>query len=221
MATEQTTLDEAISAAGVPDEAGVAERQPAPAAGDLQGEAAVTTALSEQEHGHGGGKDVTWLGLDATGWVSAAMLILLGIIIWKKAPQAIARMLDERIARVRSDLEEARRLRAEAEALLADYRQKQSDAARDADAILVQARTEAETIVADAGRQAEALIARRTRMAEDKIAAAERAAADELRARTAVLATEAARRVIVDQTDAATQAKLADQAIAEIDGRLH
>lgn len=216
---EQTTLDEAVSTTGVPAEGDVAETRPAP--GDVQGEAAVTTALSEEEHGHGGGHDVTWLGLDATGWVSAAMLILLGIIIWKKVPQTIARALDARIARVRADLEEARRLRAEAEALLADYQRKQADAARDADAILANARSEAEALVADAGRQAEALIARRTRMAEDKIAAAERAAAEELRARTAALATEAARRLIAEQTDPATQAKLADQAIAEIDGRLH
>lgn len=216
---EQTTLDEAVSSAGVPDEGRVAETQPAH--GDLQGEAAVTTALAEEEHGHGGGADVSWLGLDATGWVAAAMIILLAIIVWKKAPQAIGRALDARIARVRSELDEARRLRAEAEALLADYRQKQAEAARDADAIIANARNEAEAIVADAGRQAQAMIARRTRMAEDKIAAAERAAADELRARTATLATEAARRIIAEQTDSATQAKLADQAIAEIDGRLH
>lgn len=215
---EQTTLDEAVSAAGVPAEGHVAETQPAP--GNVHGEAAVTTALGEEEHGHGGGADVSWLGLDATGWVSVAMLILIGIIIWKKVPQAIARSLDDRIARVRTDLDEARRLRAEAEALLADYRQKQADAARDADAILANARSEAETLVADAGRQAEALIARRTRMAEDKIAAAERAAADELRARTALLATEAARRIIAESADAATQARLAEQAIAELDGRL-
>jgi F-type H+-transporting ATPase subunit b len=216
---EQTTLDEAISAAGVPDEAHVADAQPSP--GDPHGQAAVTTALGEEEHGHGGGADVSWLGLDATGWVSVAMIILLAIIVWKKVPQAIGRLLDARIARARADLDEARRLRSEAEALLADYSRKQAEASRDAEAILAGARNEAEMLVADAGRQAEALIARRTRMAEDRIAAAERAAADELRARAATLATEAARRLIIEQSDAATQTKLADRAIAELDGRLN
>lgn len=181
----------------------------------------VTTALSEEEHGHGGGADVTWLGLDATAWVSVAMLILIGIMIWKRVPQLIGRSLDAKVAQVKAELEEAERLRAEAEALLADYQRRQAEASRDAETIVAHARTEAAQLVEDARRQAEELVGRRTRIAEDRIAAAERAAADELRARAATLSVEAARRLIAQQSDAAVQARLTDQAISELDRRLH
>lgn len=192
-----------------------------PSSHDLHGEQAVTTALSEEEAGHGGGPDVKWLGLDATGWVSVAMLILIGIMIWKGVPRLIGRALDNRVAKIKADLDEAQRLRAEAEALLADYQRKQAEATRDAEDILAHARTEADLLISEAKANAEALVARRTRMAEDKIAAAERAAADELRERATALATEAARRLIAQQTDAAQQARLTDQAIGELDRRLH
>ncbi len=173
------------------------------------------------EHAQAGGHHEAFLGLDSYGWVAAAFVVFVALLLWLKVPKAIAGALDARIARVKAELDEARRLREDAERLLADYKAKQAQAAKDAEAILAAARSEAQAIVADTQRQAEATVARRTRMAEDKIAAAERAAEADLRARAATLATEAAKRIIVEQSDAATQAQLTNQAIAELDGRLH
>src|SRR3546814_3332927 len=96
-----------------------------------------------------------------------------------------------------------------------------NEAAEDSKKIVAHARAEAERLVAEAKIQAEEAITRRTRLAEEKISAAERAATDGLRARAADMAVEAARSTIASQTDASVQKKLTDQAIGELDRRLH
>jgi len=181
----------------------------------------VQTALVESNDHGPHAEAVSWLGFDATGWVSLAMLILIGIMIWKKVPQLIARSLDSQVSKVRAELDEAARLRAEAEALFSSYQAKADAASRDAEAILATAQEEAQRLVADARTKAEEVIARRSRLAEEKIGAAERAAAEELRARATSLAVEAAREVIASHTDPAVRKTLTDQAINEIDRRLH
>ena len=162
-----------------------------------------------------------FLGLDSYGWVGLAFLVFVGVLIWLKLPAKIADALDARGGRIRSELEEARALRAEAEALLAEQKAKADQSAQDADAILANARREAEAIVADAEKNAAAMVERRREAAEAKIAAAERAAEQELRARVAVLATAAARNVIAEQTDAADRRTLTDRAIADLGTRLN
>ena len=188
---------------------------------DAVGEGTPEATTESVEHAVEGEHHEAFLGLDSYGWVALSFVIFVALLLWLKVPKAIAAALDSRAARIKGELDEARRLREDAERLLAEYKGKQAQAAKDAEAILAAARTEASVIVADAQRQAEASVARRTRMAEDKIAAAERSAEADLRARAALLATEAAKRLIADQSDAKTQAKLTDQAIAELDGRLH
>ena len=129
--------------------------------------------------------------------------------------------LDARGARIRAELDEAKALRAEAEALLAEHKRQQAAAEKDAEAIIAHARQEAGQIVAAAQKSAEAMVARRAAMAEAKIGAAERAAETELRARAANLATAAAAQIIAGSTDKATKTKLTDAAISELDRRLH
>lgn len=182
----------------------------------------VTHASTEASGGYAHHAEPTFLGLDAEGWVytGIAIFLLLAIFVGK-APKRIAEALDAKIADVRRQLDEAKSIRAEAESLLADAKARQTAAANDAAAILTQAKTEAAQLVASAQSDADAAIARRTRMAEDKIAAAERAAEADLRARAAVLAAEAARRIIATNADPAMQAKLTEQAIAELGGRLN
>src|SRR3546814_10759001 len=121
------------------------------------------------------------------------MLILIGIMIWKKVPQAIGRSLDGYAAKIRAELDEARRLRQEAEELLANYRAQADQAASDAKAIVANAKSEAKRVVTDAKTHADEAIARRTRLAEEKNAAAERTAIDGLKAREADMAIEAGR----------------------------
>ena len=173
-----------------------------------------TTAITHVAAEH---VEPTSLGLTAEGWVYVGLLIFILLSIFVlKAPRLIAGMLDEHIARIRKQLDDATAIRAEAEALLADARRRQSEAASDVAAIMAQATAEAAQLVADAQTHATALVARRTRMAEDKIAAAERTATADLRARAADLATKAARSVIAAQADATTQKRLTDAAINDL-----
>lgn len=156
------------------------------------------------------------LGLEAYQWVGLAMLVFIGILVWKGVPKLITGGLDAKIAAIREQLEEAKKLRAEAEALRAEYAAKIAGAEKDAAAMLDHAQAEAETIVKKAEADSVAMIARRERMAQDKIGAAERAAVDELRARAAVSAAEAARGLIAKKHDAAADKDLVDKAIAAI-----
>jgi F-type H+-transporting ATPase subunit b len=148
------------------------------------------------------------------GWVAASMLAVFGIMLWAKVPAIVAGMLDKQIAEIKKQLDDAARLRAEAEALRAEYEKKVRDAGRDAEAMKTAAAEEAKHIVAKAKTDATALIERRTRSAEDKIAAAERNAIAELRAKAADAAAQAARSLIAQGHDATADKALVDQAIA-------
>ena len=178
-----------------------------------------TVALTEDHAGDAAHAEPTALGLDATQWVSLAMLVVFAIMIWKKVPAAIGRALDAKIALIRDQLAEAETLRKEAEALKAEYQAKAAAADQDAAALIERARGEAGQIVAKAKTDAEALIERRGRMAEDKIAAEERAAVNQLRAAAAEAAARAAARLIAERQDAATDEQLVNQAIGEIAAR--
>ena len=152
--------------------------------------------------------------VEAPAVVALAMVVVLIILLWKKVPSAIGKSLDAKIATIKAQLDEATALRAEAEALKAEYEAKAKAADADAAAMIERAHADAQGIIAKAGTDAEALIARRQVMAEAKIAAEERAAIDELRATTTRAATAAATRLIVERNDAASDARLVDQAIA-------
>lgn len=162
----------------------------------------------------------TALGLTAPGWVAISMLIVVGIMIWKKVPALIGRMLDAKIATIREQLDEATKLRAEAEALLADARKRDASSAADAEAIVAHAKAEARELIAKAKADATDLVARRGKMAEDKIGAAERAAVAEVRARAADVAAKAAAAIIADTHGAAADKPLVDKTIAGL-GRLN
>jgi F-type H+-transporting ATPase subunit b len=149
-------------------------------------------------------------------WVAMAMTVLILIMVWKKVPGMIVSGLDSSIAQIRQQLDEAKALRAEAEALRNEYAARIAGAEADAAAMLDHARTEAEAIVAKAEADTKALIKRREKMAADKIAAAERSAVDDLRAQAADAATKAARSLIAAGHDAKADKALVDQAIAGI-----
>lgn len=160
------------------------------------------------------------LGLDATAWVALAMLVVLGVMLWKKVPAAIGKALDKKIAGIREQLDEAAKLRAEAEALKAEYEAKAAQAGAEAATMLERARHEADGIIQQAKTDSAALVERRTRMAEDKIGAAERAAIAEVRAKAASAAAAAAEKLIAEQHDAAADKSMVDQTIAGL-GRTH
>ncbi|MGB7406335.1 MAG: F0F1 ATP synthase subunit B [Pacificimonas sp.] len=163
----------------------------------------------------------SFLGIDSTGYAALSFVVFAALLIYLKVPAMIADALDGRGKRIRSELDEAKALRAEAEALLAEQQRKADQSAKDAEAILDNARNEAKAIVADAETSATAMVARRQEAAEGKIAAAERNAEQELKARVAALATTAAEQLIARQTDAAKQRALTDRAIADLGTRLN
>lgn len=180
-------------------------------------QAAGTQALDDPGNEYG---EPSALGFDATGWVSIAMLAVIALMLWKKVPAAIGRALDKKIAGIRDQLEEASRLRAEAEALKSEYEAKAAAADGEARQMRERAQSEADAIVAQARIDAETLVERRTRMAEDKIAAAERSAIAEIRSTAANAAAVAAAQLIAERHDAASDKVMTDRAIAGL-GRLN
>jgi len=170
------------------------------------------------EAAHGGSEahaEPMLLGLQPFQWVSVAMaVLLLFAFLGAKVHKTIAGGLDNKIKAIRDNLDEAKQLRAEAEALREEYAAKIAGAEKDAEAMLDNARREADGIVAKAEEDTAAMIARRERMATDKIAAAERQALAELRAKAADASTAAAAQLIRANHDAAADKALADEVIA-------
>ncbi|HEX8388458.1 MAG TPA: hypothetical protein VF636_05530 [Sphingomonas sp.] len=164
--------------------------------------------------------EATAFGLDTTGWVALASLVVLLIMLVKGVPKLIGSTLDTRIADIRRQLDDAARLRAEAEALRAEYEAKAASAHKDAETVRSHAHAEAHAIIAKAKKDAEELMARRAKMAEDKIAAAERIAMAEVRATAADAAVKAAALLMRDHVDASADRHLVDRTIAGL-GRPH
>ena len=152
-------------------------------------------------------------------WVLVAAVIFVAAV-WKPARKALLGSLDERAARIRAELDEARKLREEAEQLLAQYQQREREAAAEAEAIVARAREEAERIAAQSVRDLDDALVRRQRLAEERIAQAEAKALDEIRAVAVDVAIGAAREVIVAQIDEERGAALLDAAIAALPQRL-
>jgi F-type H+-transporting ATPase subunit b len=159
----------------------------------------------------------TLLGFSAEGWVYVGITIflLLALTVFK-FPKLVTQALDKRIADTRRTLDEAAALRAEAEAMLAEAKRRQSEAHKDAEGIIAHARVEAEQLVDKAKADADLLIKRRGKMAEGKIAAAERAAIAEVRAKAASTAAAAAAMLITQRHDAKADKALIDQTISAL-----
>lgn len=156
------------------------------------------------------------LGLDSYQWVALAMSVLIAVFVWKKVPGLITGGLDAKIAEIRRSLEEAKTLRAEAEALRDEYAAKIASAEKDAEAMLAGAREEADAILAKAETDSETMVARRQRMAEDKIAAAERAAVAEVKAKAVTAAAAASKVLIAKAHDKKADKAMADEVIASL-----
>ena len=156
---------------------------------------------------------------EAEFWVLVAAVIFV-IVVFKPASRALTGGLDARAARIRGELDEARRLREEAERLVAEYRAKQQAAAQEAESIVGHAKAEAERIAAQAAHDLELAVERRQRNAEERIAQAEAKALDEVRAAAIDVAIAAARDVITAEIDERRGAALIDQAIVALPQRL-
>jgi F-type H+-transporting ATPase subunit b len=125
-------------------------------------------------------------------WVAVAFVAFLAIVLYYKVPAMIAKALDERADAIRKELDEARRLRQEAQDLLADYQNKHRNVGQEVDGIVEQARREAEAFALETRVSMKESLERRTKAAEDKIARAETQAVDEVRASAIDVAVVAA-----------------------------
>ncbi len=157
----------------------------------------------------------------ATFWATVGLVLFLALVVYLKVPGMMAKALDERANKITNELAEAKRLRAEAQALLVEYQRKRKDAETEAAQIVAAAEREAEMLTADAKQKTDEFVARRTALSEQKIAQAEADAITAVRSAAVDLAVAAAESVIAAKSDAAVQNKLFSQAISDVKTRLN
>ena len=129
--------------------------------------------------------------------------------------------LDERAQKIQDQIEEATRLREEAQELLASYEKKQHEALKEAESIVKAAKDEAERLAVEAAEQLEASLKRSEQMAKDRIAQAESQAIAEVRTLAVNIAMDATKRILTSEVSAAKADALIDDAIKNMDGKLH
>ena len=153
-------------------------------------------------------------------WVALAFVIF-AAAVYRPVGRMILAALDARGAKIREELDEAVRLREEAQALLAQYERQQSAAAAEAARILGHAGDEAARQAKHAAEALEAALERRKQQAMDRIARAEEEALAEVRSAAVDIAVGATRKLLAGRLDAKRRAALIDEAIAELDKQLH
>jgi F-type H+-transporting ATPase subunit b len=154
-------------------------------------------------------------------WVGVSFVIFVLILVYYKVPALIAKSLDDRADAIRKELDEARRLREEAQALLSDYQNKHRNVGQEAESILEAARREAEEFAIETRASLKDTLERRTKQAEDKIARAEAQAVDEVRAAAIEMAIAAAEKILREKAAGTGGAALIDQSIRDLRGRLN
>jgi len=152
-------------------------------------------------------------------WALVSLIIFLLILVYYKVPGLLSNALDGRAKRIAEELEEARRLREEAQQLLAGYEKKRAEAENEAGEILRSAERRAELIVADMRKDTEAYLARCRKMAEQRIAEAESEAVQAIRSAAADKAVKAAAIVLRDKlkNDAERGRELFDRSLQEVE----
>ncbi|MCA1941406.1 MAG: F0F1 ATP synthase subunit B [Caenispirillum bisanense] len=157
---------------------------------------------------------------DPTFWVAIALLLVI-VAFARPVLRAITAGLDTRAAQIRTKLEEARKLREDAQALLAEYQRKQRDALGEAEDIIAHAKAEAERVRADAEVALEESIRRREQQAMERIANAEAEALRQVRNQAVDIAIAAAGRLLQDNLPAARADALVEQTIQDLPAKLH
>jgi F-type H+-transporting ATPase subunit b len=153
--------------------------------------------------------------------VLIGFILFLALLFYFNVPAMILKMLDDRAETIRSELDEARNLRDEAQAVLAAYERKSREVAEQSQRIIDHAREEAR-LAADAAKEdLKQSIARRLKAAEEQITSAEEKATRELRNRAVDVAIAAAAKILADSITATEANKRIDAAIAEVESRLH
>jgi len=158
---------------------------------------------------------------EAEFWVAVAFVIFVGILVYVGVPKMLLNALDARGKRVQAELDEARRLKDEAQTLLAEYKAKQHQADEEAAAIIEGAKAEAERIAAESKTKMEEFVARRTKMAETKIAQAEAQAVADVRAAAAEAAVSAAEKILTESVKGPVADELLARGIGDVKTKLN
>jgi F-type H+-transporting ATPase subunit b len=158
---------------------------------------------------------------EAEFWVAIAFVLFVGVLGYFRAHKLVVKGIDDRRERIKAELDEARRLKEEAQALLAQYRRKQQDAEREAETIVSSAKAEAERLAAEAEAKMEEFVARRTKMAESKIAQAEAQALADVRSAAADAAVAAAETILTRMVKDKVGDDLIAKGIRDLKGKLN
>ena len=154
-------------------------------------------------------------------WVGVGFVMVVGLLLYVGVPKLVGGLLDARSVAIKSELDEARRLREEAQALLEGFKQKAAGAEKEAEAIVVEARAEAERFAAESRASLKTLIERRAKAAQDKIGQAEAAALAEIRTLSADAAAAAAGKLIAARMDAKRTGDLIAASIKDLPSKLN
>ena len=154
-------------------------------------------------------------------WVAVSFFIFLGVLFYFGVHKKLASLLDARAALINKELEEARRLRDEAEKVLADYRRKEGEAVNEAEGIIALAAKEAEMLAAETRKSVKEHFDRRMKLAEEKIARAEQDAVREVRSVAVDAAVAAAQILIVEKLTPERAEKLVSESIDSLKSKVH
>ncbi len=155
---------------------------------------------------------------DQTFFALVALVLFLGVVVYAGAHKKAGAALDDRAKLIEKELADAKKLRQDAEKLLADYKLRSMDAVKEAAVIVEQAKSSAKQYADESRKKLTETIARRTKQAEQKIAQAEAAATKEVRSSATDLAIAAASKLIADQKG---NAKLITESIAAVKSKLN
>jgi F-type H+-transporting ATPase subunit b len=158
---------------------------------------------------------------DSEFWIAVGFVIVIGIFLYKRLPAFVGAALDARATAIAKELDDAKRLREEAEALLAQYKEKAKSVEQEAEAILNEARENAERFSDEARTALKAQIERRAQVAQDKIAQAEAQAMSEIRTLAADAAVAAAEKLIAARIDEKRAGDLIAASLKELPGKLN
>jgi len=158
---------------------------------------------------------------DPTFWVAGSFVVFVGGLLYKGVHKKIVEGLDEKLDAIRAQIDEAKALRVEAENMVIEYQRKQRDAEQEAALMVTQAKEDAKIMAKAAKADLADLMQRRERSAEEKIAQAEANAIKEVKAAAVNVAVEAATAVLAGAMKGKAGAALVDDAIAEVDKKLH
>jgi len=160
------------------------------------------------------------IAMDESFWTAAAFVIFM-LAVYRPVGRIITSMLDDRAKRIQEELDEAVRLREEAQALLASFQHKQRDAMQEAEEIVQNAKQEATNMTKEAEQEIEAALERKMKSTLEKIDIAEANMIDELRSQSINIAFQAANDIIRDTSEKADSKKMLEQALQAMPKKLH